>query len=222
MIKFSSVTKTYPDGTVALADINLEIDKGEFVVLTGPSGSGKTTLIKLLIHEETPTWGEISFDDWDIVNLPRGQSRELRRRIGVVFQDFKLLPTKNAFENVAFPLEAAGKAREEVCEIVPEILKMVHLESRSHLFPTQMSGGEKQRLAIARALCFRPEVFIADEPTGMLDAKATEELCDIFNKINDLGTTVILATHNEGLVKRFGKRVTRLDRGRIVGDHKKS
>jgi len=214
------VTKEYPDGTVALADVNLEVEKGEFVVLTGPSGSGKTTLIKLLIREETPTRGEIFLGDLDVVNLPRNKYQELRRRVGVVFQDFKLLPTKNAFENVAFPLEAAGKTKEEICETVPEILQMVHLESRAHLFPGQMSGGEKQRLAIARALCFRPEVFVADEPTGMLDAKATEELCGIFNGINDLGTTVILATHNEALVKRFGKRVVVLEKGKIVEDRK--
>ena len=214
------MTKEYPDGTVALADVNLEVEKGEFVVLTGPSGSGKTTLIKLLIREETPTRGEIFLGDLDVVNLPRNKYQELRRRVGVVFQDFKLLPTKNAFENVAFPLEAAGKTKEEICETVPEILQMVHLESRAHLFPGQMSGGEKQRLAIARALCFRPEVFVADEPTGMLDAKATEELCGIFNGINDLGTTVILATHNEALVKRFGKRVVVLEKGKIVEDRK--
>ncbi|PIS21774.1 cell division ATP-binding protein FtsE [candidate division WWE3 bacterium CG_4_10_14_0_2_um_filter_42_7] len=220
MIEFKAVNKKYLDGTVALKDVNFSIDRGEFVFLTGPSGAGKTTLIKLLIREELPTSGEILLDGVDVLNLDRKELPMLRRKVGVIFQDFKLLPAKTVFENVAFPLEVSGTPPDVILETVPDVLKMVKLESRSHLFPVQLSGGERQKLAIGRALSYRPEVLIADEPTGMLDAKSCSEFYEIFQKINDLGTLVILSTHNENMIKRVGRRVVELEKGKIIKDQK--
>lgn len=222
MIKFVNVAKVYPNGAVALEDINLEIEKGEFVTIVGPSGAGKTTLNKLMLREEDPTEGTILFENNDIAAFDNGQTTALRRRIGIVFQDFRLLSSKTAYENIAFAMEAAGKSDEEIVSDVPHVLQLVDMEDRMFHFPSQLSGGEKQRLAIARAIINQPEILIADEPTGNLDGKNTAEVIHILQKINDLGTTVVLTTHDPELIKAVGNRLITMQRGRIVGDERKA
>ena len=224
MIKFEGITKEYND-LKALSEVNLEIKEGEFLFLVGPSGAGKTTLLKLLIREELPTAGEIYYDQWEISTLPRQQLPQLRREIGVVFQDFKLLPQKTALENVRFVLDVigpptgeAGKTSEEQEETALEILKLVDLEKQQDQFPRQLSGGEKQRLAFARALAAEPKVFIADEPTGMIDPASAWNVINLLNKINELGATIIMATHNVGIVDTLKRRVVELKDGKIVRD----
>jgi len=219
MIKFEAVTKEY-NGLVAISDVTLEIKEGEFVFVVGPSGAGKTTLIKLLIREELPTAGEIYFRDWEVTKLPPKKLPQLRREIGVVFQDFKLLPQKTAAENIRFVLDVVGKTPKEQEELVPELLKLVDLEEQKDHFPYQLSGGEKQRLAIARALAVEPKVLIADEPTGMIDPTSAWNVVHLLRKINNLGATVIMATHNAAIVDTLKRRVVELDRGRIVRDQK--
>lgn len=221
MIKFINVSKVYPNGAVALEGINLEIEKGEFVTVVGPSGAGKTTLNKLILAEEFPTEGTVLFENANIDMFSSNQITNLRRRIGVVFQDFRLLSGKTAYENIAFAMEAAGKTDEEIVSDVPHVLQLVDLQDRMFHFPRQLSGGEKQRLAIARAIINQPEVLIADEPTGNLDAKNTTEVIHILRKINDLGTTVLLTTHDPELIKAVGNRIITVERGRIVGDERK-
>lgn len=219
MIKFEDITKEYND-LVALSDVNLEIKEGEFLFLVGPSGAGKTTLIKLLIREELPTAGEVFYQDLEVTKLPPKKLPQLRREIGVVFQDFKLLPRKTAAENIRFVLDVIGKPSEEQEELVPEILKLVDLEKQYGHFPYQLSGGEKQRLAIARALATEPKVLIADEPTGMIDPAAAWNVLNLLRKINELGAMVIMATHNAAIVDTLKQRVVALDKGRIVRDQK--
>jgi len=219
MIKFEDITKEY-NNLVALSNINLEIKGGEFLFLVGPSGAGKTTLLKLLIREELPSAGEIYYDSWEVSKLPYKELPQLRREIGVVFQDFKLLPQKTALENVSFVLDVIGKAFEEQEELAPEILKLVDLEKQRDHFPHQLSGGEKQRLAIARALAAEPKVLIADEPTGMIDPASAWNVINLLRKINDLGATVIMSTHNVGIVDTLKRRVVELDQGKIVRDQK--
>lgn len=219
MIRFADITKEYNNLT-ALSNVNLEIKEGEFLFLVGPSGAGKTTLLKLLIREELPTAGEIYYDNLEITKLPHQKLPELRREVGVVFQDFKLLPQKTAAENVRFVMEVVGKGLEEQEELVPEILKLVDLEGQKDHFPRQLSGGEKQRLAIARALAAEPKVLVADEPTGMIDPAAAWNVLNLLRKINELGATVIMATHNAGLVDTLKRRVVELDKGKIVRDQK--
>jgi len=219
MIRFADITKEYNDH-LALSNINLEIKEGEFLFLVGPSGAGKTTLLKLLIREELPTAGEIYYQNLEVTKLPRRQLPELRREIGVVFQDFKLLPQKTAEENIRFVLDVVGKSLAEQKDLAPAILKLVDLENQKDHFPRQLSGGEKQRLAIARALAAEPKVLIADEPTGMIDPAAAWNVLGLLRKINELGSTVIMATHNAGLVDTLKQRVVELDRGRIVRDQK--
>jgi cell division transport system ATP-binding protein len=220
MIYFNGVKKQYPKGSVALEDITLAIQPGEFVSIVGHSGAGKTTLIKLIIAEEEPTEGTVFFESLD-VNRMRGRDlTHLRRRIGTVFQDFKLLSNKTAYENIAFAMEAAGKSDAEIAADVPHVLDLVDLLEKKGHFPGQLSGGEKQRLAIARAIINQPEVIIADEPTGNLDPINTYEIVQILKKINDLGTTIILTTHNRGVVDAVGKRVITLEKGRIARDDK--
>lgn len=221
MIKFINVSKVYPNGAVALEDVNLEIEKGEFVTVVGPSGAGKTTLNKLILAEEFPTEGTVLFENANIDMFSSNQITNLRRRIGVVFQDFRLLTGRTAYENIAFAMEAAGKTDEEIVSDVPHVLQLVDLQDRMFHFPRQLSGGEKQRLAIARAIINQPEVLIADEPTGNLDAKNTNEVIHILRKINDLGTTVLLTTHDPELIKAVGNRIITVERGRIVGDERK-
>lgn len=220
MIYFNAVKKEYPKGSTALEDITLSINSGEFVSIVGHSGAGKTTLVKLIIAEESPTEGTVFFESSDVNRLRSGDLTRLRRRIGTVFQDFKLLANKTAYENISFAMEAAGKGDDEIAADVPHVLDLVDLLDKKGHFPAQLSGGEKQRLAIARAIINQPEVIIADEPTGNLDPISTYEIVQILKKINDLGTTVILTTHNRGVVDSIGKRVITLEKGRISRDDK--
>ncbi|MBP7832101.1 MAG: cell division ATP-binding protein FtsE [Candidatus Pacebacteria bacterium] len=220
MIYFNNVSKIYPKESPALENINLTISAGEFVSLVGHSGAGKTTLIKLIMAEEHPTEGNVFFESTDIHTLSTKELTKLRRRIGVVFQDFKLLSNKTAYENIAFAMEASGKTDEEIKSDVPHVLDLVDLGDKIFNFPHQLSGGERQRLAIARAIINQPELIIADEPTGNLDPINTYEVVQILKKINDLGTTIILTTHNRGVIESVGRRVISLDKGRIVRDDK--
>lgn len=221
MIYFNGVSKIYPKSeSAALEDITLSINSGEFISVVGQSGAGKTTLVKLIIAEEEPTDGTIFFESVDVNRIHQSDLTRLRRRIGTVFQDFKLLSQKTAYENIAFAMEAAGKSDEEIDADVPHVLDLVDLTDKMHHFPRQLSGGEKQRLAIARAIINQPEVIIADEPTGNLDPINTYEIIQILKKINDLGTTVILTTHNRSVVESVGKRVITLEKGKVVRDDK--
>lgn len=222
MISFNSVSKVYNKHSIALEDINLEIKPGEFVSIVGRSGAGKSTLIKLLIGEEKPTKGRVVFGSYEVNRLDSKDLPKLRRQIGTVFQDFKLLSRKSAYENVAFALEVEGRSQSEIEELVPQVLDMVGLNDKQHNFPHELSGGEKQRVAIARAMIHRPALIIADEPTGNLDKENTEEIIKLISKINELGTTVILATHNEHVVNLLHKRVVTLANGKIVRDEEKS
>lgn len=219
MIYFNNVTKAYRDA-LALDDITFSITAGEFVSIVGRSGAGKTTLTKLILADENPSDGTVFFESIDIHKLKNKDLTRLRRRIGVVFQDFKLLPNKTAYENIAFAMEAVGKTDEEIKSDVPHVLELVDLSHRLHHFPNQMSGGEQQRLAIARAIINQPELIIADEPTGNLDPINTHEIVQILKKINDLGTTVILTTHNRGVIDSVGKRVITMENGKIIRDTK--
>lgn len=221
MIRFENVTKMYaPEDHGYIENISFSIHAGEFVSIVGHSGAGKTTLIRLLLGEVKPTSGNIWFDDFDVDSLKSDQLPTYRRRIGVVFQDFRLLPNKTAFENVAFAMEAAGKSDDEIVADVPHALELVGLAHKARSFPNEMSGGERQRLAIARAIINQPEVILADEPTGNLDPSSTYEIVEILKKINDLGTTVILTTHNKGIIDSLGKRVITLEKGKIIKDDK--
>ena len=220
MIYFNGVSKSYTKDTKALEDISISVNAGEFLTIVGHSGAGKTTLIKLILAEEDPTDGTVFFESADIHKLSSKDLTRLRRRIGTVFQDFKLLPNKTAYENIAFAMEAAGKTDAEIAADVPHVLDLVDIASKARSFPSELSGGEKQRLAIARAIINQPEVIIADEPTGNLDPISTYEVVQIFKKINELGTTVILTTHNRGVVDSIGKRVITLEKGRITRDDK--
>lgn len=221
MIKFVNVSKVYPNGAVAVENINFHVAKGEFVTIVGPSGAGKTTLSKLLLAEEEPTEGTILFENKDIGTFGVRQVTQLRRRIGMIFQEFRLLSNKTAYENIAFAMEAANKSDEEIISDVPHVLQLVDLQNRMFHFPHQLSGGEKQRLAIARAIINQPEVLLADEPTGNLDWDNTAEVIHILKKINDLGTTVVLTTHDQQVIKSVGKRIVTMEKGRIVNDEHK-
>lgn len=221
MVTFQNVSKLY-NNSPALEEVNFKITPGEFVLLVGRSGAGKSTISKLLVGEERPTKGRVFFGQYEVNKLPPNKLPELRRHIGVVFQDFRLLPTKNAYENVAFALEVAGGSQAEIKELVPQVLDMVGLSEKLEHFPHELSGGEKQRVAIARAMVHRPEVVIADEPTGNLDPINTWEIVHLLKKINnDLKTTVILATHDKEIVNQLERRVITLDRGRVVRDEEK-
>jgi len=211
MIYFNNVTKKY-SGNVSLEDINLSITQGEFVAIVGHSGAGKTTLTKLILAEESPTAGTVFFESTDIHKLSSKDLTNFRRKVGVVFQDFRLLPNKTAYENIAFAMEAIDKDEDEIAQDVPHVLELVDLTSKAFLFPHQLSGGEKQRLAIARAIITQPDLIIADEPTGNLDPINTNEVVNLLKKINDLGTTVILTTHNRGVVESIGKRVITMEK----------
>ncbi len=218
MIYFDNVTKIYDDDTVALSDINLKIAPHEFVSIVGHSGAGKSTLLKLILAEELPTEGSVFFESEDIHMMRPSDITQLRQKIGSIFQDFRLIPNKTVYENIAFAMEVAGREEEEIEEDVPYVLQLVDLEKKAFSFPTQLSGGEKQRVAIARALVNNPDVLIADEPTGNLDPVNTYEIVQILKKINDLGTTIILTTHNKGIIDELQKRVITLENGRIVQD----
>ncbi len=220
MIYFNNVTKKYPDETVSLDDVTLTIAPGEFVSIVGHSGAGKTTLTKLILAEESPTDGSIFFESLDIHRLSSRELMNFRRKVGTVFQDYRLLPNKTAYENIAFAMEATGKTDEEIAADVPHVLALVDLSDKIMHFPNQLSGGEKQRLAIARAIITQPDLIIADEPTGNLDPVNTNEVVEILKKINALGTTVILTTHNQSVIKSLGKRVITLQNGKVVKDEK--
>ncbi len=221
MVAFHNVSKVYNGRSVAVADVDLKIKPGEFVSLVGKSGAGKSTLIKLLIAEERPTKGRIVFNSIEVNRLHAKELPRLRRQIGTVFQDFKLLPRKTAYENVAFALEVDGATEEEISELVPQVLDMVGLSDKHHNFPHELSGGEKQRVAIARAMVHKPLLLIADEPTGNLDEVNSEDILKLITKINELGTTVILATHNRHVVNQLNRRVVTLSEGRVVRDEEK-
>jgi len=221
MIVFKNVSKIYPHNSVALKNASFEIDPGEFVSLVGRSGAGKSTILKLLIAEEKPTNGKIFFDKEDVGELKSHEISRLRRRIGVVFQDFKLLPSKNVLENVAFALEVAGASTQQIQEDVPQVLELVGLGAKHANFPDQLSGGERQRVSLARALVNQPEVLVADEPTGNLDYMHTWEIVNLLIKINELGTTVILATHDKEIVNSLKRRVITLENGEVTRDDKK-
>jgi cell division transport system ATP-binding protein len=221
MIYFDKVSKVYSDESVALKDITLTIEPKEFVSIVGHSGAGKTTLIKLILAEERPTKGHVFFESIDIHKIKGKEITNLRRKIGTVFQDFRLLPNKTVYENIAFAMEAAGRAEEEIEADVPHVLELVDMAKKIYSFPHELSGGEKQRVAIARAIVNQPDLIIADEPTGNLDPGNTYEIIQILKKINDLGTTVVLTTHNKGVVDILGKRVISMQDGKIVRDDKK-
>lgn len=218
MIHFDGVTKIYSDDTTALKDIDLRINPGEFISLVGHSGAGKTTLIKLLLAEEEPTEGAVYFESEDISSLNKKEVRKLRRRIGTIFQDFRLLPNKTVYENIAFAMEAAGYDDEDIAADVPHVLELVGLERKTNNFPSELSGGEQQRVAIARAIVTQPDVIVADEPTGNLDPINTYEIVQILKKINDLGTTIILTTHNKGVIDELNNRVITIEEGKIIRD----
>jgi len=218
MITLEKVSKIYPPNVQGLREVNLKIDHGEFVSIVGQSGAGKTTLAKLLIAEERPSRGRIDIGGWDITRIPGRDVPFLRRQIGVVFQDFKLLQKKTVYENVAFALEVASMSGRRIHEIVPQVLKIVGLEEKAHRFPHQISGGEQQRVVIARALVHRPKVLLADEPTGNLDTLNAREIIDLLLKINSFGTTIVLVTHNREVVNALRRRVITLDGGMIVSD----
>jgi len=221
MIYFNNVTKVYKDAT-ALDDVTFTVEPGEFVSIVGHSGAGKTTLTKMILVDENPTSGSIFFESTDVHKLKSKDLTRLRQRIGTVFQDFKLLSNKTAYENIAFAMEAVGKTDEEIKTDVPHVLELVNMSSKHLHFPHQLSGGEQQRLAIARAIINQPELIIADEPTGNLDPVNTYEIVQILKKINDLGTTVILTTHNRGVIDSVNKRVITMENGKIIRDTKKS
>jgi cell division transport system ATP-binding protein len=212
------VTKEYPNGKLALRQVDLVIPEGDFVFLVGPSGAGKSTLIKLLIRDELPTRGEVVLDGQDLAHLPRRQVPRMRRKIGIIFQDFKLLPRKSVWENVAFALEVTGTPRGRIRPAVDRVLSLVGLTEQAEQVPAQLSGGEQQRTAIARALVHDPRLVIADEPTGNLDPLISWEILQLLLRINELGVTVMMATHNAGVVTALRKRVVALEEGRIIRD----
>jgi len=221
MIIFQGVTKEYKasdHSTTALENVSFKINPKEFVSLVGKSGAGKSTIIKMLIGDEKPSKGRIIFGSYDVTRLKSNELYQMRRHIGTIFQDFKLLPEKTAYENVAFALEAAGRPQSEIIELIPKALDMVGLSSKGNNFPRELSGGEKQRVAIARAMINNPDVIIADEPTGNLDPINTNEIIKLLFKINELGTTVILATHNKDVINNINRRVISLEGGQIIRD----
>jgi len=218
MIEFSDVSFSYPNGTKALTDINLFIDKGEFVFIMGSTGSGKSTVLKLLYREELPTGGEVYINNHDITELPRYKVPYLRRKLGVIFQDFKLLDYKSVGENVSFALEVTGYPLDKIPERVDAVLEVVGMMDKKDRMPDEISGGEKQLTSIARAIIHNPSILIADEPTGNLDPTTAGNIIGVLDYINSRGTTVIVATHNETLVKKNKKRIIVLDEGKIVSD----
>lgn len=221
MIYFDHVSKVYSPTSAALEDVSFAVEPQEFVSIVGQSGAGKSTLLKLLLAEEKPSSGKVFFESLDVHRISNGELPGVRRRMGVVFQDYKLLPTKTAYENIAFAMEAAGKTEEEIQQDVPQVLELVGLMDKAWHFPSELSGGELQRVAIARAIVNRPDVVIADEPTGNLDPINTWEIINLLEKINELGTTVILATHDKEVINSLKRRVITLEKGRMVRDEKR-
>jgi len=220
MIKFHKITKVYPQNTVALEDVSFEIRDGEFVSIVGKSGAGKTTLIRLFLALEEPTSGDIFFQDINVHKLKSHKLQKMRRKIGVVYQDYKLLSTKTVYENISYVMAVKGIKDEKICQEIPKILELTGLNERAQSFPKELSGGEQQRLAIARAIVNQPDLVIADEPTGNLDPYNTYEVISILKKINEMGKTVILATHDREIINKLGKRVVTLEKGRKIRDDK--
>lgn len=221
MIEFRSVSKTYPNGTLALNNINLTINKGEFAFFVGPSGSGKSTLLKLIMKEEDPTEGEVLVNGYQVSSLSRKQVPYLRRSMGVVFQDFRLLPNKTVYENVGFAMQIIEAMPKEIRRQVPMALALVGLSKKANAYPNQLSGGEQQRVALARALVNNPVLLIADEPTGNLDPETSWEIMKLLSEVNYRGTTVVVATHEKSIVDTMKKRVIAIDKGQIVRDQEK-
>ncbi len=219
MIFFDKVTKKYTDRSIGLNDVTFSVEPKEFVSIVGHSGAGKTTLLKMLLAEDKPTSGTVFFESVNIHTLKGGAISHFRRRVGVVFQDFRLLPNKTSYENIAFAMEVAGRSDSEIESDVPHVLDLVDLGKKAWNFPHELSGGERQRVAIARAIINQPDLLIADEPTGNLDPVNTYEIVQILKRINDLGTTVILTTHNKGIIDSLGKRVVTMEEGKIVRDN---
>lgn len=219
LIRIKDVTKTYKNGVTALYNISLDIKKGEFVFVIGSTGCGKSTLIKTMYREERPTSGTITVGGLDVTKLRNSKVYKIRRKIGVVFQDYKLLPKLTVYENVAFALEIFGLPKDEVHNKVMKVLDLVGLKNKAKNMPTELSGGEQQRVAIARAIVNGPKLLICDEPTGNLDEKTSMEIMKVLNEINRLGTTIIMVTHDRGIVRKMKKRVVLLDSGRIVKDY---
>jgi len=220
VITFSRISKAYSRDSAALDDVSINIPTGDFVSIVGQSGAGKSTMLKLISAEERPTNGNLVIDGWDITKIKKWQIPHLRRQIGVVFQDFKLLPKRTTYENVAFAMEVSAAPTQEIRETVPHILKLVNLADKVGAYPHELSGGEKQRVAIARALAYKPQILLADEPTGNLDALHSWDIVQLLMKINKLGTTVLLATHNDEIVNALKRRVITLNKGKIVADQK--
>ena len=221
MIEFINVSKEYKNGVKALSNVSFSIDKAEFVFLVGPSGAGKSTLIKLLLKEENPTEGTIYLNDMDITSVKNRKIPYIRRNIGVVFQDFRLLPNKTVYENIAFAMEIVGAHPKEIRRNVPMVLSMVDLSSKAHCYPDELSGGEHQRVAISRAIVNNPPVLIADEPTGNLDPDTAWEIMKVLKDINRRGTTVLMATHAKDIVDVMKRRVIAIEAGKIVRDEEK-
>jgi cell division transport system ATP-binding protein len=219
VIRLDHVTKVYPTGTrPALDDVSVEVDRGEFVFLVGSSGSGKSTFLRLLLREELPTSGSVHVAGKDVAHLSNWKVPQLRRQIGCVFQDFRLLPTKTVAENVAFALEVIGKGKQVIQQVVPEVLELVGLSGKEGRMPDELSGGEQQRVAIARAFVNRPMLLIADEPTGNLDPQTSVGIMKLLDRINRTGTTVVMATHDAAIVDSMRRRVVELDTGHVVRD----
>ena len=218
MIEMTNLSKFYNPNVWALNKVSLNVKPGEFVSIVGQSGTGKTTLVKMLIADEVPTDGKIIIGGWDITNISHYDIPYLRRQIGVVFQDYKLLQKKNVYENVSFALESCGTPKERIHKIVPQILKIVGLQNKIDRYPYQLSGGEQQRTAIARSLVHQPKLLIADEPTGNLDSINSREIIDLLLRINSLNTTVILVSHDRDIINSLGKRVVTMDDGKIISD----
>jgi len=220
MIYYDKVSKVYPDNSIALDNVSFGIEPKEFVTIVGHSGAGKTTLMKLLIAEDYPTEGTVYLESTDVHNMNKKQKNKLRRRIGTVFQDYRLIHNKTIYENIAFAMEAAGRTDAEIAADVPHVLELVDLGHKIWNFPRELSGGERQRVAIARAIVTQPDIIIADEPTGNLDPANTFEIVRILKKINELGTTVLLTTHNKGVVDAVGGRVITMEKGKVIRDDK--
>lgn len=217
MIRLSKVSKQFRTGVFALSDVSFVVEKGEFVFLVGPTGSGKTTIFRLLTREALPTTGEVIVDNWDVAKLPNSKISHLRKKIGVVFQDLKLLMDRTIFENIILPLEVSGVNSTVAAKIVKEIMEKVGILTHRDKFPIQLSGGELQRTAIARALTLEPDILLADEPTGNLDQATAMELIKLLSTINKKGTTIIMATHNKDIIKALSKRIISLDNGQLTG-----
>lgn len=220
MIDFDNVSKTYPNGTHALYDVTLHIDKGEFVFIVGASGAGKSTFLKLIMHEETPSNGEITINGNKLSHMRRSQVPYLRRHMGIVFQDFRLIEKMNVFDNVAFAMRAVGESSSVIKKRVPYVLELVGLADKMKNKPSELSGGEQQRVSLARALVNNPEIIIADEPTGNVDPELSYEILELLNEINAMGTTILVVTHEHELVREFHHRVIQIDSGRVISDTK--